>query len=111
MVKVAVLTEAHCVPLVPHFTMSYLGLTASLHVAASVPSFPIHEGYENQLPEGMARKTWEMDADGYVSLPQGPGLGVEVDEQLVREIPADPSRCRPFERAARQHRDGAGADY
>jgi galactonate dehydratase len=111
MVKVAALAEAHYVPLAPHCTMSYLGLTASLHVAASVPFFLIHEGYENQLPEGVARKTWEMDAEGYVSLPQGPGLGVEVDERLVREIGADPSRCQPFEWAARQHRDGAVADY
>ena len=86
MVKVATLAEAHHVPIAPHCTMSYLGLTASLHVAASVPFFLIHEGYKNQLPEGIAHKSWEMDDEGYVSLPEGPGLGVEVDESVIDEI-------------------------
>jgi galactonate dehydratase len=117
MVKVAALAEAHHVPIAPHCTMSYLGLTASLHVAASVPFFLIHEGYKNQLPtdaahpQGIAHKTWEMDEEGYVSLPEGPGLGVEVDEALAREIGADPDRVRPFEWPNARHRDGAVADY
>jgi galactonate dehydratase len=111
MVKVAALAEAHHVPIAPHCTMSYLGLSASLHVAASVPFFLIHEGYKNQLPEGIAHKTWEMDDEGYVSLPEGPGLGVEVDEALAREIGADPTRCSPFEWPNARHRDGSVADY
>ena len=111
MVKVAALAEAHHVPIAPHCTMSYLGLTASLHVAASVPFFLIHEGYKNQLPEGIAHKTWEMDEEGYVSLPEGPGLGVEVDEALAREIGADPTRASPFEWPNARLRDGSVADY
>ena len=86
MKKVATLAEAHHVPIAPHCTMSYLGLTASLHVAASVPFFLIHEGYTHQMAEGVARKTWTMDDDGYVNLPEGPGLGVEMDETLAREV-------------------------
>ena len=66
--------------------MSYLGLTASFHLSAAVPFFLIHEGYENVLPDGVAHKTWEMDEEGYVSLPEGPGLGVEVDEAKVIEV-------------------------
>jgi galactonate dehydratase len=111
MVKVATLAEAHHVPIAPHCTMSYLGLTASLHVAASVPFFLIHEGYKNQLPEGIAHKTWEMDDEGYVSLPEGPGLGVAVDEGMAIAIGSDPSHCRPFEWPDNRHRDGAVADY
>jgi galactonate dehydratase len=111
MVKVAALAEAHHVPIAPHCTMSYLGLTASLHVAASVPFFLIHEGYKNQLPEGIAHKTWDMDEEGYVSLPEGTGLGVEVDEALAREIGADPTRARPFEWPNARLRDGSVADY
>jgi galactonate dehydratase len=111
MKKVAALAEAHYVPLAPHCTMSYLGLTASLHVAASVPFFLIHEGYKNQLPEGVAYKTWAMDDEGYASLPEGPGLGVEVDEAFAREVGADPDRSRPFQWPDARHRDGAVADY
>ena len=109
MKKVAVLAEAHYVPLAPHCTMSYLGLTASLHVAASIPFFLIHEGYQNVLPEGVARKTWEMDDEGYVSLPEGPGLGVEIDEALVIEIGKEPSK--PFTWPNSRLKDGSVADY
>ena len=109
MKKVAALAEAHHVPLAPHCTMSHLGLTASLHVAASVPFFLIHEGYEGVLPEGVARKTWEMDEEGYVSLPEGPGLGVEVDETAVIETGKDPDR--KFDWPNSRLEDGSVADY
>ena len=92
MKKVAALAEAHFVPIAPHCTMSHLGLTASLHVAASVPMFLIHEGYAGVLPEDVAIKTWEMDDEGYVSLPEGPGLGVEVNEARAIEVGRDPAR-------------------
>jgi L-alanine-DL-glutamate epimerase-like enolase superfamily enzyme len=39
------------VPIAPHCTLSYLGLTANLHVAASVPFFLIHEGYSFDWPD------------------------------------------------------------
>ena len=107
--KVAALAEAHYVPLAPHCTMSHLGLTASLHLAASVPFFLIHEGYKGVLPEDVARKTWEMDEEGYVSLPEGPGLGVEIDEAKVIEVGAEPSR--QFGWSDSRLQDGSVADY
>ncbi len=107
--KIAALAEAHHVPLAPHCTMSSLGLTASLHVAASIPLFLIHEGYKNVLPEGVAQKTWEMDEQGYVSLPMGPGLGVEIDEQRVIEVGKDLSR--QFKWPDSRLKDGSIADY
>jgi galactonate dehydratase len=98
--KIATLAETYFVPMAPHNTCSELGLTASLHVSASVPLFLIQEGYVRQpgfteysiLPPGVARKNWEIDKDGYTSLPQGPGLGVEVDEAMMAKVAADPKR-------------------
>jgi galactonate dehydratase len=90
--KIATLAEAYNVPIAPHSTCTELGLTASLHVTAAVPNFLIHEGYPNIGAPGVARKTWELDKDGYASLPEGPGLGVEVDEQRIAEVAADPKR-------------------
>ena len=107
--KIAALAEAHYVPLAPHCTMSYLGLTASLHVAASIPFFLIHEGYEGMLPEGVVHKTWEMDAEGNVSLPEGPGLGVEVDEAKAREVGKDPAYRFAWPNARLP--DGSVTDY
>src|SRR5438552_14190001 len=81
--KIATLCEAYHVPLAPHNTCSELGLTASLHVAASIPLFLIHEGYLDGhiMPAGVANKSWTRDKDGYASLPQGPGLGVDMNEE------------------------------
>src|SRR5262249_40885445 len=111
MKKIAALTEAYHVPLAPHNTCSELGLTASLHVAASVPLFLIQEGYLDGhiMPPGVARKSWEVDKDGYASLPQGPGLGVEMDEEMMAKVAADPNR--KFKWPTPKYADGWVRDY
>jgi galactonate dehydratase len=109
MKKVAALAEAHHVPIAPHCTMSYLGLTASLHVAASVPFFLIHEGYTSQMAEGVATKTWTMDEEGFVNLPEGPGLGVEMDESLAQQVGEQPDQR--FQWPDNRLVDGSVADY
>jgi len=92
--KIAALAETFYTPLAPHNTLSELGLTAGLHAAAATPLFLIHEGYLDGhiMPKGVAVKNWEQDKDGYASLPQGPGLGVEIDEKRMAEVAADPKR-------------------
>ena len=111
MKKIAPLAEAFFVPLAPHCTMSELGLTASLHVTASIPLFLIHEAYldGHLMPPGVARKTWEVNKDGYATLPQGPGLGVEVDESMFEKVNTDPKR--KFKWPTPVSPDGAVRDY
>ena len=111
MKKIATLAEAYHVPLAPHCTASYLGIAASLHVVASIPFFLIHEFYPDNHgfnPRGITRMAWKRDADGYIGLPPGPGLGVEVDEKLLEEQSKRPQQYRwPGARM----RDGSIADY
>jgi galactonate dehydratase len=109
--KIATLAEAYHVPLAPHNTCSELGLTASLHVAASIPLFLIHEGYLDGhiMPPGVARKSWEVDKDGFASLPQGPGLGVEIDEAAMAKVAADPNK--KFKWPSPKYADGSVRDY
>lgn len=76
---------------------------------AAVPFFLIHEGYTTQMPAGVANKNWEMDQDGYVSLPQGPGLGVEINEALAKEVGQRPDQ--QFTWPDNRLRDGSIADY
>ena len=111
MKKIATLAEAYVTPLAPHCTMSELGLTASLHATASIPMFLIHEGYLDGhiMPPGVARKNWEQDKDGYASLPQGPGLGVEIDEEKMAQVAADPKRY--FKWPLPKQPDGSVTDY
>lgn len=111
MKKIAALAEAYGVPLAPPNTCSELGLTASLHASAAVPLFLIHESYldGHLMPAGVARKNWEVDQEGYAQLPQGPGLGVEMDEGLMAKVAADPKR--PFHWPKPVDRDGSVRDY
>jgi galactonate dehydratase len=109
--KIAALAETYEVPLAPHCTASYLGIAASLHVVASTPLFLIHEFYPDNHgfnPKGIGHMPWQLDADGYIGLPPGPGLGVEIDEKRLAEEAKKPQTYRwPGARL----RDGSIADY
>ena len=109
--KIAALAEAYSIPLAPHCTMSELGLSASLHVAAAIPNFLIHEAYldGHLMPAGVARKAWEVDKAGDAPPPPGPGLGVEMDEAKIAEVDADPKNR--FRWPAPRARDGGVTDY
>ena len=116
--KIATLAEAYYVPLAPHCTGSFLGIAASLHVAASIPLLLIHEFYPpdynclapdkkpNWVP--VARMEYAYDAEGYIGLPPGPGLGVEVDEKLLAEEAAKP---QTYKWPGQKLKDGSVADY
>jgi galactonate dehydratase len=111
MKKIAVLAEAYHVPIAPHCTASFLGIAASLHVVASIPFFLIHEFYpDNQgfNPKGALKMEFQLDKEGYIGLPPGPGLGVEVDEKLLEEAAKKPQK---YKWPGAKLRDGSIADY
>ena len=111
MKKIATLAEAYFVPLAPHCTCSELGVSASLHASAAVPFLLIHECYldGHLMPAGVAKKSFTVDDKGYASLPQGPGLGVEIDESMFEKVNADPKR--KFKWPVPTLSDGAVRDY
>jgi galactonate dehydratase len=110
MKKIATLAEAYYVPLAPHCTQSYLGMTASFHVAASVPLFLIHESYDDELWGKIVRRNWTKTADGQVSLPQGTGLCLEIDERALETAAKDPTYKYEW-RGPQVNPDGSVADY
>ena len=79
--------------------------------SASIPFFLIHEFYPDNHgfnPKGIARMAWKLDKDGYIGLPPGPGLGVEVDEKLLEEAAKKPQK---YKWPGAKLRDGSIADY
>ena len=109
MKKIASLAEAYHVPLAPHCTTSPLGATASLSVAASIPLFLIHETAQQVIKWGeqFIRKSWTIDLkEGYIKLPEGPGLGIEVDVAKMAQVAK-----QPFQWPVIKLRDGCMADY
>ncbi len=110
MKKIAALAEAYYVPLAPHCTQSYLGMTASFHVSAAVPLFLIHEAYDDELWRKVIRPHWTKTADGFVSLPEGNGLCLDVDETALESVAADPNYKYRW-RGPHLNPDGSIADY
>jgi galactonate dehydratase len=109
--KIATLAEAYYVPLAPHCTATFLGIAASLHVVSSIPLFLIHEFYPQNagfnLP-GVTKMAYELDKEGYIGLPPGPGLGVEVDESRLAEEAKKP---QTYKWPGATLKDGSVADY
>lgn len=111
MKKIAVLAEAFHIPIAPHCTATFLGIAASLHVVSSIPFFLIHEFYPQNAgfnSPGLTRMAFELDKDGYIGLPPGPGLGVEVDEKLLAQESQKPQSYRW---PGAKLKDGSTADY
>ena len=107
--KIATLGEAYQVPIAPHCVTTDLGMTASLHVSAAVPLFLIHEYYPSITPKDLVRKSWEVDKDGYASLPTGVGIGCEINEVRLAELAKQPSK--PEWPTRGRLKDGSIADY
>ncbi len=82
--KIAAMAEAHYVAIAPHNPYGPVATAASLHVDACVPNFLIQEFVA--LGEGCLKQPITV-TDGYADIPDGPGLGVELDDRAVRDRP------------------------
>ena len=111
MKKIATLAETFFVPLAPHCTASNLGISASLHVVASIPMFLIHEFYPDNRgfnPGNIARMNYKLGDDYCIGLPEGPGLGVEIDEKALEEAAKKP---QTYKWPGSKLKDGSISDY
>ncbi len=85
---IAGMAEAYYVPIAPHNPMGPISLAVGLHLAASVPNFLVQE--QVSLGEGYLKNPFQLQKDGTVLIPRGPGLGIELDEdQLADKIGHD----------------------
>jgi L-alanine-DL-glutamate epimerase-like enolase superfamily enzyme len=88
--KVALLAQLHGKPITVHNTQPTICTAAHLHFCAVHPHIPYEQEY-NIEPVSI-RDRWPIlpgqlqVEDGHLAVPDGPGLGIEVDEPLVREL-------------------------
>jgi galactonate dehydratase len=85
--KVADLAHTYFVPFAPHCVVSPIGTMASAHVCASIPNFLVCEWHWiNHLDLWRSFvKEGEIIKDGYVTLADRPGIGVQMNEEAVRK--------------------------
>jgi galactonate dehydratase len=76
------MAEAYYASLAPHNPLGPISLAAGLQIAASVPNFLCQE--QVSLGEGYIKNPFKVK-DGYVDLPTAPGLGIELDEELMKK--------------------------
>lgn len=79
MKKIAALAEVHYLAMAPHSAADAVGVVASLHAMAGTPNFLIQE-FGGGGGEGLFTEPLRFE-DGFVSIPQGPGLGIEIDPE------------------------------
>jgi galactonate dehydratase len=113
--KIAAMAEAYDVAVAPHCPLGPLALAACLQVAACAPNVAIQEmsrGIHYNVGADLftycRRKEQLTPRDGFLPIPTGPGLGVDIDEDVVRDAHKEAHRWRnPIWRQA----DGSFAEW
>lgn len=116
--KISAMAEAHDVAIAPHCPLGPIALAASLQLDACTPnafiqeqSLGIHYNEGSDLLDYLADPSVFEYRDGHVSLSTGPGLGVEVDEQRVREAAARFAGERDWRNPVWRNADGTVAEW
>lgn len=108
---IAGMAEAYYVAMAPHNPLSPVNTAVCMHLDAAVPNFLIQEipGYSQELRKEILNKDVEKVVDGYLPLPEGPGLGIELNEDTAKRFAYDPNN--PQTLPATSHEDGSVADW
>jgi galactonate dehydratase len=88
--KIADMAHTYYVPVAPHCVVSPIGAMGSVHVCAAIPNFlvlewhwlPRLELWRNFVKEG------EIIQKGWITVPDRPGLGVEMNDEEARKAQA-----------------------
>ncbi|MBI2808421.1 MAG: galactonate dehydratase [Planctomycetes bacterium] len=78
---IAGMAEAYYAVIAPHNPLGPISLAAGIQLAASIPNFLCQE--QVSLGEGILRRPFVVGKGGYIDLPTGPGLGIELDDKAV----------------------------
>jgi galactonate dehydratase len=90
------MAEAYDAAIAPHCPLGPIALAACIQVDACAPNFLAQEPGASDPDQSEADgldyltnpEVFAYD-DGYIHLPEGPGLGIEVDESVVRDRMGD----------------------
>ncbi len=95
--KIAATAEAYYIPFAPHNPSGPVANAATLQLAACCPNFSILEIMYSDV-------TWRADvtdekltyADGYIDIPDRPGIGIEINEDECLKHPYQPHTLRHY---------------
>jgi galactonate dehydratase len=85
--KIADMAHTYYVPVAPHAVTSPIGMMATAQVCAAIPNFLAQEWHWIDSPD--LWRNWVKEGDiiqkGFITLPDRPGIGVEMNEDVVRK--------------------------
>jgi galactonate dehydratase len=106
--KIAAMAEAHHIMMAPHSgSLGPVAEYAALHVLAAIPNALILERIEDDWP-GRAQTVipHPVQTDGYLTVPDAPGLGVDIDEEFVAQWPSETNVSVPVTAASGSYAAG-----
>jgi galactonate dehydratase len=105
--KIAAVAEAHYVGVVLHNPLSPVSTAACLQIAASIPNFAIQElpTGEHEPPKSEIVKSAVQVENGFLIVPDTPGIGVELADDAQERHPPTPREI-----GTRLHLDGSVID-
>lgn len=108
LIFIAAAAETEMVAVSPHnYNSTTLSLSATVHAAACMPNFIITEYFLPYEEFGQVVCSNALKpVNGYIALPEGPGLGLDVLEDAVRSRPSRTYPARQF----RTYEDDDSAD-
>ncbi len=89
--KIADMAHTYYIPVAPHCQASPIGTMASCHVMAAIPNALVIEWHWGHPAERMVRwknfvKQGDIIEKGYITVPDRPGIGVDIDDEAVRKM-------------------------
>ena len=95
--RIALMAQDHGIRFIPHGWNTALGLAADLQLASAFPDTNLVE-YLTGSPfiDEITDDGWNLDADGMLAIPDGPGLGIAVNLDALTELSGD-SSCRDLQ--------------
>ena len=87
--RIAELADMYYMSLAPHNMTSTLTAIAAAHICATIPNFLALEYHSHNIPLWSTMlKVKDPIQQGYITVPDGPGLGIELDEEeIAKHVP------------------------
>ncbi len=113
MKKIAAMAEAHHIMMAPHSgSLGPVAEYAALHLLAAIPNTlfleRIEDDWEGRAHTALPALTQE---NGFLKVPDGPGLGVDIDEDFVARFPSQANVSIPVSKASGSYVDGSFEEH
>ena len=97
MMKIAAMAEAHYITVAPHSgSLGPVAEYAAIHVLAAIPNALILERVHDDVPVRYDVTLPHIETiDGHIEVPDRPGLGVDIEEDVVLAHPSKGNTSRP----------------